>query len=544
MDDWQLLNAYAVRGSENAFRELVTRYAGMVYHVALRQVRNPQAAQEVAQTVFIALAQKAHRIPRQTLLYGWLFRATRYAALHLVREESRRRRHEEEAATMEFMLAPHGAETVWDQISPYLNDALDRLSRIDREVLIIRYFGNKNHKEVAQALGLSEDTAKKRVSRALEKLRMILGRRGVTVSAIALAAAFSTCGAQAAPAGLISSITAVALAKGSGTMSLLAWAKALSKLMACAQAKTAVAIGAGVLVVAAGTATIAVDAVGTRAEALVARLQHPSGTRIAWDRHLKLSASLDLKRVPLVQGLDDLCIHSGAYWTVDYAVYGSDQALRRLLESLHEGTELEDAGWTNLSARPLKPNILIKPYEQNLGRMRHAQPVVSDRVSMMIVLRGDAVAEWQQNVQDNVARKRQGDVDLNIFDTPEKAIIQQAMGQGTADGVLAPERLLTEIGLNSKLDMATPAPATAESADRVAKAAHVHWTTIYTLRKSPVEGGGILLAHAGMEDMYGRPPAEMTFDDFIRSALTNRFTLSPDARATHDRAVQAFKNKR
>jgi RNA polymerase sigma factor (sigma-70 family) len=572
MNDWQLLNEYAARGSEDAFRELVDRYAGMVYHSALRQVRDPQMAQEVAQTVFIALAQKAHRIPKQTVLFGWLFRATRYAAWHRVREESCRRRYEEEAATMESMLDPQEAETIWDQISPYLNDALGRLSRIDREALMIRYFGDKSHKEVAQALGLSEDSAKKRISRALEKLRMIFARRGVVVPSIALAAAFSTCGAQAAPAGLTLSITAAALAKGSGTTSLLATAKAVLKLMAWAQAKTVLAVGTGVLLVAAGTATVAVNAVGTRPEDLVAKLQHPSGTRIAWDRHLELSASLDLKRVPLEQALDDLSVHSGAYWTIDYAVYGSEQALRRLLDSLHEGTELEGAGWTNLSARPLKSSIMVEPDGQNLGsgygggfdtgggklylpnagvERRFAggagtgrgKPVVSDRVSMVVVVRGDAAVRWRKNVQDNMARKRQGDPDVRVFDTEESAIIRQAMNQGVAEGVLAPERLLAETGLTSKLDLATPAPATAETAERVAKAAHAHWTTIYTLRKSPVEGAGIKLRHAGIENLYVRPQANMTFDDFIKSSLTNRFSLSPEDRAAHDRAVQAFKNK-
>jgi len=162
---------------------------------------------------------------------------------------------------------------------------------------------------------------------------------------------------------------------------------------------------------------------------------------------------------------------------------------------------------------------------------------------MVLVLRGDAVRRWEKNVQDNLARKRQGDPDVDILDTKESAIIRQAMNQGVADGVLAPERLLAETGLTSKLDLATPAPATAETAERLAGAAHAHWTTIYTLRKSPVEGTGIKLMHAGMENTFMRPQANWTFDDFIKSSLTNRFSLSPDARAAHDRAVQAFKSK-
>ena len=63
MDDWQLLRDYAQRNSEEAFRVLVDRYAGLVYHAALRQAGNPETAQDVAQAVFIALARKADRLP-------------------------------------------------------------------------------------------------------------------------------------------------------------------------------------------------------------------------------------------------------------------------------------------------------------------------------------------------------------------------------------------------------------------------------------------------------------------------------------------------
>src|SRR5215831_2384881 len=104
MDDWQLLNEYGTRDSEQAFRTLVERYAGMVYHTALRQARDPDVAQEVTQAVFIALARKAARLPQQTLLYGWLLRATRFAVLNWMRDESCRRRYEKEGMNMEINL--------------------------------------------------------------------------------------------------------------------------------------------------------------------------------------------------------------------------------------------------------------------------------------------------------------------------------------------------------------------------------------------------------------------------------------------------------
>src|SRR3954467_9570339 len=96
MDDWHLLRGYSQRHSEDAFRALVNRYATFVYNTALRQARNPHVAEEVTQAVFIALAQKARRMPRGTILSGWLFRATRFAFSKLARAEVRRQQREQE----------------------------------------------------------------------------------------------------------------------------------------------------------------------------------------------------------------------------------------------------------------------------------------------------------------------------------------------------------------------------------------------------------------------------------------------------------------
>ena len=113
MDDWQLLNDYATRNSEEAFHALVERYAGMVYHTALRQLGNPHSAEEVAQAVFIILAQKAATIRRQTTLYGWLFRATRFAVLNQRRQEKNRARREQEAYAMQSASNSDDLNPVW-----------------------------------------------------------------------------------------------------------------------------------------------------------------------------------------------------------------------------------------------------------------------------------------------------------------------------------------------------------------------------------------------------------------------------------------------
>jgi RNA polymerase sigma factor (sigma-70 family) len=260
MDDWQLLRDYATRNSEEAFRALVDRYAGLVYHATLRQTGNPHVAEEVTQAVFIALAQKADRIPRGAILSGWLFRATRFAFSNLAREQSRRRRREQEAVMMENMLRPDDTASVWEQIVPHLNDALDRLPRKDREAVLVRFFQGRSHRELARTLGVSEDAAKVRVSRAVEKLRLILARRGFAVPTAVLLATISAHGAQAAPAGLTASVASAAVAKGiAGTTSTLTIAKGVLKLMAWTKAKTAVAVSLAVILAVSTTTTLVVQ---------------------------------------------------------------------------------------------------------------------------------------------------------------------------------------------------------------------------------------------------------------------------------------------
>jgi uncharacterized protein (TIGR03435 family) len=261
MDDWQLLRDYATRNSEEAFRALVDRYAGLVYHAALRQAGNPHTAEEVTQAVFIALAQKADRIPRGAILSGWLFLATRFAFSNLAREQIRRQRREQEAVMMETILRPDDTASVWEQIVPHLNDALDKLPRKDREAVLVRFFQDKSHRELARTLDVSEDAAKVRVSRALEKLRLILARQGYAVPSAVLLATISAHGAQAAPAGLTASVASVAVAKGTaGTTSTLTIAKGVLKIMAWTKMKSAIVIAA-VALAGAGTTTLTIKVV-------------------------------------------------------------------------------------------------------------------------------------------------------------------------------------------------------------------------------------------------------------------------------------------
>jgi uncharacterized protein (TIGR03435 family) len=257
MDDMALLHEYAARNSEAAFETLVARRIDFVHSAALRQVRDPLLAGEVTQAVFVILAQKAARIPGKTNLTGWLFRTTRFTALAQMRAAVRRHQREQEAA-MQSEIESLAPDPLWEQMSPLLDEALAQLGETDRAAVLLRFFENKSLAEVGNSLGTGEDTARKRVSRALEKLRKFFAKRGVVSTAAVIAGAMSAHSVQAAPATLAKTISAVAVAKGAGGNSTLTLIKGALKLMAWTKAKMAVVVGVGVLL-AAGTATVGIE---------------------------------------------------------------------------------------------------------------------------------------------------------------------------------------------------------------------------------------------------------------------------------------------
>lgn len=213
-DDAELLRQYAEEHSEEAFRELVDRHLGLVYHAALRLCADAHRAQDVAQAVFNDLARKAGVLSSRPVLSGWLYTSARYAALRAVRTESRRRAREQEAEAMRELVDGGEPATQWDELRPVIDEALQGLAEREREAILLRFFEGRAFAEIGNVLAVSEDAARMRVDRALERLRGILRKNGITSTAAVLEAALSTQTGAAAPAGVAAQVAAAAVVGG------------------------------------------------------------------------------------------------------------------------------------------------------------------------------------------------------------------------------------------------------------------------------------------------------------------------------------------
>ena len=299
-DDGQLLQQYTRERSETAFGELVTRHIDLVYSVALRVAGgDTHLAQDVTQTVFLDLARKAPSLPQDAVLAGWLHRHTWFTAAKTVRTERRRQIREQTA--MEMRALDDNTGSPWELIAPHLDEGLNQLSASDRDAIVLRFFKRQDFRVIGAALGVSEDTAQKRVSRALEKLRGVLSKRGATLTATALASALAAEAVVAAPAGLAISVTTTALAGAAtvGTGLSLATIKTI--------AMTKLQVGVVGIILIAGLATPLV-------------LQHQSLSRMREENtrlreqtlSLRQQASQMAQLVAENQRLSNLLAHAGS----------------------------------------------------------------------------------------------------------------------------------------------------------------------------------------------------------------------------------------
>jgi RNA polymerase sigma factor (sigma-70 family) len=247
-DDMALVREYAQSNSEQAFATLVSRHVNLVYSVALRQVSDHHLAEEISQAVFVILARKGKSLSPKTILSGWLYRTARNISADMLKIQ-RRRQFREQEAHMQSTLNESGSDA-WNQIAPLLDEALNCLGEKEHDAVVLRFFDGKELKQVGAAMGTTEDAARMRVNRGIDKLREFFTKKGVTLSATAIAGAVAANSVQAAPAGLAASITAAALSGTAiTTTSVIAATKTIAMTTlqkAIVTATVAVLAGAGI----------------------------------------------------------------------------------------------------------------------------------------------------------------------------------------------------------------------------------------------------------------------------------------------------------
>jgi RNA polymerase sigma factor (sigma-70 family) len=217
--DGQLLEGFIARGDEAAFAALVRRHGPMVLGVCRRVVGDPHDAEDAFQATFFVLARKADDIRPRDMVGNWLYGVAYRTALKARTVRQRRRAVEKQVQNM-----PHPAiveQEVWNDIQPLLDQELTKLPDVYRTPVVLCDVEGRARKDVARQLGVPEGTLSSRLARGRQMLARRLGRRGVTLSAVALGVVLAQNAASAAvPATLAASTakTGALLAIGAGVI--------------------------------------------------------------------------------------------------------------------------------------------------------------------------------------------------------------------------------------------------------------------------------------------------------------------------------------
>lgn len=266
--DSDLLLAYGRDGDEAAFETLARRHVNMIFSVSLRRAGDRQLAEEATRHVLLSLSNKALKLAAQESSLGaWLHTSTRFEVSKLQRREIRIRQREQTYAAENMNTPGHGEDEAFQRLYPVLDQAIDQLRKPDREVIVRRYLQEQDFRRIGESLGISEDAAQKRTSRAFERLNHIFRRKaGVTVSAAALAAGIGRHCTEAAPAACLDLAGLSSSGPTAGAVTTITSAKIT-------------AVAAGVLAFAGAVAYLATQANGP--EAITGTVPPPSSAESA-----------------------------------------------------------------------------------------------------------------------------------------------------------------------------------------------------------------------------------------------------------------------
>jgi len=454
-EDAELLRRYSKEGAEAAFTELVRRYIDLVYSAALRRVGGDrQLAQDVTQQVFIALAKQAPALVGRSSLAGWLYTTSRFASSQAVRTEQRRRQREQET---HLMSEPESSHLEWEALFPVLDDAMDRLSSRDREALLLRYFEGRSYTEVSTRLRLSEDAARKRVDRAIERLRELLAIRGLNSSSVAVAALIEANAVSAAPPGFALSVSGTSVAHS---------AKAAASLVKTLTLMTQTKLAAGV------AALIAVLAIGTAVNQINADLRTKRELIALNDSNTALSSQLETLEQRSKASESDRGELKATFLAASSAQASADsqQAQAKL-----ERISIRDpraAGQELLAAHPEIAGDVGKYFQARVadtyGTLFKSLGLTADQIQQFIDLRarGTGGVSWASAKQSPAGEIGVGDLSPQEMESQIRTLLgdagyaqYQAYNQSSQ-----PRQLTAQLGASLYL---TPSPLTVDQATKI-----------------------------------------------------------------------------
>ncbi len=246
-DDAELLRRFAAKHDEAAFAALVARHGPMVWGVCKRLLHRTPDAEDAFQATFLVLVRKSHSLLRPDLLGPWLHAVALRTATRLRAEVARRQQRERPLVEEPVMEAT--TELVWRDLRPVLDEEVGRLPAKYRTAIILCHLEGLSNEAAARQLGCPKGTVLSRLARGRQILRRRLTRRGLGLSAGALAAALAVEQGSAAVPLVLSETTirlglAFAIGGSSGTLSVHATtlAEGVLKSMFLTQMKLTVAV--------------------------------------------------------------------------------------------------------------------------------------------------------------------------------------------------------------------------------------------------------------------------------------------------------------
>jgi len=343
MTDLQLLQQHATHRDPGAFNELVTRHLNWVYSAALRQVQDAHLADDVTQAVFLALSQSAAKLAKGVVLTAWLFRVTQRTSAMAIRSQGRRRKHERRAAIMSSEQQPEMDQQTWEELAPVLDELVGKLNETDRQSILLRYYQQKSFAEISTTLDIDEAAARKRTSRAVEKLRTLLQNKGVTTTSALLVAGLSTYTTQPAPASTAAGIAAVVATPAAASATVLTLTQGALNIMKWSNLKIG-SIAAILTLAAIGISLAVAQVSGGNNQQAAANPAKPATAPAAKPPVTKPAAPLTPKGVveaayiAALTGDEETMIKSFANPTAD-----QEQTLRKVVRTMSAVEELRKA---------------------------------------------------------------------------------------------------------------------------------------------------------------------------------------------------------